>query len=111
MIHSEQKKFGLKKEIIHSIQNVFRTFQEIDKVMLYGSRAKGNYKNGSDVDLTFFCTPHPHNALHFINAISLALDELDLAYSFDIFLYKNIKNDDLKEHIQRVGKIFYDRQA
>ena len=45
-------RFGLKSETIAEINQIFSTYSEISKVVLYGSRAKGNYKNGSDIDLT-----------------------------------------------------------
>jgi predicted nucleotidyltransferase len=45
-------KFGLKKTTIERLHNVFNHYPEIDKVLLYGSRAIGNYRPGSDIDLT-----------------------------------------------------------
>jgi len=47
-------KFGLKEEIIKKINGVFEKYPAVDKVIIYGSRAKGNYKRGSDIDLTLF---------------------------------------------------------
>ena len=46
------ERFGLKEQVILKIQSVFKNHIEIDKVIVYGSRAKGNYKKGSDIDLT-----------------------------------------------------------
>ncbi len=103
-------RYGLKEQTIGKIQEVFSNFEEIESAILYGSRAKGNYKNGSDIDLAFKCTPSPENLLHFITKVSLALDELELPYTFDLSLLDQITDPDLLEHIERVGKLFYDRE-
>ncbi|MBS0626813.1 MAG: nucleotidyltransferase domain-containing protein, partial [Verrucomicrobia bacterium] len=44
-------RYGLNELTIQKITDVFTKFPSIEKVVLYGSRAKGNYKNGSDIDL------------------------------------------------------------
>jgi len=44
--------YGLKPHIIEKIKNIFVNYPQVEKVILYGSRAKGNYKTGSDIDLT-----------------------------------------------------------
>ncbi|MFQ3620829.1 MAG: nucleotidyltransferase domain-containing protein [Spirochaetales bacterium] len=41
-----------KKETINWIHSLLECFPEVGEVVLYGSRAKGNFKNGSDIDLT-----------------------------------------------------------
>jgi len=98
--------FGLKPKIISDIQSVFTSFPEIEAAVLYGSRAKGNFKNGSDIDLTLK-TQKP-GSLPLIK-IALALDELDLPYTFDLSAYDKINNTDLIEHINRAGIIFYQK--
>lgn len=96
--------FGLRKEIIEKINNVFAEFPEIDEAILYGSRAKGNYKPGSDIDITFIGNDLNNRIL---NKISLRLDDLLLPYTFDLSLHKHIDNIDLIDHIKRIGKTFY----
>lgn len=49
-------KYGLTQEIIEKIRSVYSRFPQIEKAVLYGSRAKGNYKTGSDIDLTLYGT-------------------------------------------------------
>ena len=97
--------FGLKREVIEKIQNVFSGFAEIESAILYGSRAKGNYKNGSDIDLTLKIKSK--DSFTTLLEVSNALDDLDTPYTFDISLLSHIKNDDLLEHIKRVGVVFY----
>lgn len=97
-------RYGLKDSVLDNIINVFNKYSKIHKVILYGSRAKGNFKNGSDVDLTLIGNNLEIQDLH---RILLDLDELFLPYSFDISIYKNITNEDLIEHINRVGIVIY----
>jgi predicted nucleotidyltransferase len=97
-------KFGLKEQTINKIIKVFQSFPEIEQVILYGSRAKGTNKPGSDIDLTI---KGKNLNLQLINKIDLELDDLLLAYTFDLSIYNQIDNSDLLEHIKRVGKDFY----
>jgi len=100
-------KFGLKDEVITNICNVFSNFAEIEKVIIYGSRAKGNYKNGSDIDLTLFGDGLEYSIL---SKLDFQLEELYLPYTFDISIFNMISNADLKEHISSVGQVFYDNE-
>ena len=97
-------KFGLKDETITKISSVLADFPQVDEVIIYGSRAKGNYRNGSDIDLTI---KGSDLNLHVLNQISLKLDDLLLPYTFDISIFRHISNPDLVEHIERVGQSFY----
>ncbi len=72
---------------------------------LYGSRALGSYREGSDIDLTLL----GEIDLTTLNHISLKLDDLLLPYEIDLSVFDEIENAELREHIQRVGKVFYQR--
>lgn len=98
--------FGLKQEDIDKINNVFATYNGIDSVIIYGSRAKGNFKVGSDIDLTII-----ENSISFPNFLEIenTLDDLLLPYKIDLSLKREITNIDLLSHIDRVGKLFYKR--
>ncbi len=96
--------FGLKEDYISKINNTFAYFPEVEEVIIYGSRAKGNNKNGSDIDLVI--TKGDVDFTQF-NKITEKLDDLLLPYQIDLSLYSLIDNPDLKEHIKRAGKIFY----
>jgi predicted nucleotidyltransferase len=80
------------------------SFEEVEEAVLYGSRAKGNHKSGSDIDLTL---KGVKLNLKVLNRISLELDDLYLPYTIDVCIYHQIDNPDLIDHIQRVGKVFY----
>lgn len=97
-------RFGLEDDIVKKINKVFAGFPAIENVVLYGSRAKGNYENGSDIDLTM---KGEHLTYSLLGEVSTALDDLLLPYTFDLSLYDHITDLDLLEHIQRAGKVFY----
>ncbi|WP_187759902.1 nucleotidyltransferase domain-containing protein [Thiospirochaeta perfilievii] len=79
---------------------VFKKYKNIDSVVLYGSRAKGSYKNGSDIDLTITGKDISIKTLY---KIEENLEDLMLPYKIDLSLYCNIENENLKQHIKRVG--------
>lgn len=98
--------YGLKEETINQIKDVISHYQQIDEVILYGSRAMGNFKRGSDIDLTF---KGENLKLDILNKIDLELDDLLLPYTFDLSIFRHIDNPDLVDHINRVGKIIYSK--
>ncbi len=103
---SDFMKYGLSDASIEKICHIFSKYENIDKVMLYGSRAKGNFREGSDIDLTIFGKEINIKLLH---KVELELDDLLLPYSIDLSIYSMLKNDELKEHIERVGIVFYEK--
>jgi len=98
---------GLSSDTIEKISQIFKHYPEIDKVCLYGSRAKGNYRDGSDIDLSIFGTTLSTSKLL---AIENKLDDLLLPYKIDLCLFHKIENANLLEHIQRIGLVFYIRE-
>ncbi|HKJ32758.1 MAG TPA: nucleotidyltransferase domain-containing protein [Balneolales bacterium] len=99
-------KYGLKNQTINSIEDVFVRYPQIEKVLLYGSRAKGNYRKGSDIDLTLMGNDLDLTTLF---QIENELDDLLLPYKIDLSIYSKIENQDLLDHIKRVGLVFYIR--
>jgi len=98
--------FGLSNNHIDLINSVFTKYDCISKVVVYGSRAKGNYRIGSDIDLTLFGDNIDFDILL---KIENKLDDLLLPYNIDLSIFNKIENNDLIEHINRVGIIFYER--
>jgi predicted nucleotidyltransferase len=100
-------RFGLKETTIYKICAVLNRYPQVEKAILYGSRAKGNYKNGSDIDLTLY-----GGADLTLNVLYKIMDELDdllLPYIIDLSIFNTIHDPDMIEHIQRVGVRFYDK--
>jgi len=100
---TEPEKFGLSHQTISKLKSVFSQRSEIEKVILYGSRAKGNYRPGSDIDLTLVA---PKMNLSQLLKLESEIDELLLPYKVDLSLFHAIENEDLVKHIQRVGVKF-----
>ena len=94
---------GLKSNEIEKIQMVFANHAEIEKVIVYGSRAKGNHRPYSDIDLSLV----GNIDLTLQNKIELELDDLLLPYKFDVSIFYKIENKELIEHINRIGKTIY----
>ena len=97
---------GLSAKDIDSIRSIFRKYAQIKKVLIYGSRAKGNYKPVSDIDLTLIGN---NIDLSLQMKIEFDLDDLLLPYKFDISIYDKITNTEFINHIDRIGKEFYKR--
>jgi len=99
-------KIGLSAEVIAKVQGCFSRVPNIHQVILYGSRAKGNYRTGSDIDLCLVGDSlNPATLLQLSND----LDELMLPYTFDLSIHHQIDSPNLKEHIDRVGLVFFER--
>jgi uncharacterized protein len=99
-------KFGLSDTSIAQIHTVFGQYPKIEKALLYGSRVKGNYKKGSDIDLTLVGDSLTADDLM---RIASDLDDSALPYMVDVSLLHQLDNVQLREHIQRVGVVFYER--
>ena len=99
--------FGLPPSSLKQIRSVFAGYPEVETAILYGSRAKGNFKPGSDIDLTFKGTGLD---LTVLNRVDNELDDLLLPWSFDLSIYSQITSPDLIEHIDRAGVIFYQQE-
>lgn len=99
-------KFGLTDKTMTKIRAVFARFPAIEKAVIYGSRAKGNFKQGSDIDLTLVGTALPSDLR---STIASELDDLLLPYTIDLSLLAELNHAELREHIERVGVVFYER--
>lgn len=98
---------GLKPEVIDQIQGVFSRFPEVASVTLYGSRAKGTYRNGSDIDLCVRLSRKAPSGSDWYAPLAEALDDLDLIYTIDLSFYDDIENPQLIDHVNRVGVPLY----
>jgi predicted nucleotidyltransferase len=98
-------KFGLSDTVINELQDVFRHYANIEKVLIFGSRSKGNFREGSDIDLAVIGKGVDYNQLL---SILCEIDDLELLYSVDLIDYNKKKGTPIGDHIDRVGKIFYE---
>jgi predicted nucleotidyltransferase len=98
--------FGLKGELILKFREVFAKYPEIDQVLIYGSRAMGNYRAGSDIDLVLVGSKINDKTR---SRVWIDLDDLNSPYLIDLAVFHQIKSEDLRSHINRVGKEFYSK--
>ena len=99
-------KFGLSDQTVDRIHSVFVKYPQIEKAILYGSRATGAYRKGSDIDLTLCGEGLTHRVL---SKIDTDLDDLLLPYTIDISDFSKIGNPEMVAQIERVGVNFYER--
>ena len=99
---------GLSDSTIAHICTMFRRHPKIDKAILYGSRAKGTHKTGSDIDLTLIGAALDPDT---ISQLQVELSNGPLPYQVDLSILSRISSPELLEHINRVGVIFYERDA
>ena len=97
---------GLPEPVIQKIRAVFPRYPQVEKVVLYGSRVKGTYKNGSDIDLTLH--GGADLTLNLLCKIANALDDLFLPYTINLSIFHDISDPDVIRHIQRVGVTVYE---
>ena len=93
-------------QTIDQIRLVLKNYSEIEKVIVYGSRAIGIYRSGSDIDLTFV---GENLNSKIMSNISNGIDDLLTPYMFDLSILSQIDNTDLVEHIRKFGVVFYEK--
>ena len=98
-------KFGLSDTVIKELQDIVRRHTNIEKVLIFGSRSKGNYRPGSDIDLAVIGKNIDYSQLL---DILCEIDELELLYSIDLLDYQKKVGTPLGDHIDRVGQVFFE---
>ena len=104
---NEVPRYGLSESDIDQVVETLQQNRNITKVVLFGSRAKGTYHAGSDVDLALFGT---HLGLNDLLDLSVEIEKLNLPYMFDLILHDRIKEITLLDHIKRVGVNLFERE-
>ena len=95
---------GLSDTAIAQIREVFAKYPEVESAVLYGSRAKGTYKTGSDIDITLLGAGVTSQVLA---AIQEDMEQGLLPYRFDLSIQSQIAHPGLLDHIRRVGVVLY----
>ena len=97
-------RFGLSDTVISELQGVCRRHQNIQELLIFGSRAKGNYRERSDLDVAAIGNNLDYNQLL---SILIEIDDLELLYQVDLLDYQKHADTPIGEHIDRVGQVFY----
>lgn len=100
---------GLSLSTVEKIRAVLARYPQVEQAILYGSRAKGNFRHGSDIDLTL--RGGADLTLRVLYRILDDLDELLLPYTIDLSIWNDIGDPDVLAHIRRVGVLFYQKDA
>jgi uncharacterized protein len=95
---------GLTKEHSDKILNLLKSHIPVKEIILFGSRAKGNYREGSDIDIALKGV-----GVDVYNSMALANEDLFLPWKLDLVAYDIIEAPELKSHIDRLGKVLYRR--
>ncbi|MCY0900060.1 MAG: nucleotidyltransferase domain-containing protein [Firmicutes bacterium] len=98
--------FGLSDHTVNILRETFRRYPEVEQVVIYGSRAMGTYKTGSDIDLTLIGDQLTHETLL---QIAQDLDEAPIPYTVDLSIYHDIRDGNVRDHIRRRGMVFYQK--
>lgn len=96
--------FGLSTEILDALRLVFSQFSEIDRVLIYGSRARGDFRSGSDIDLAVVApamTPSDFSRLWMV------LDDLPIIFRLDVSLWHETTDQQLKNNMLADGISLY----
>lgn len=102
-----KNKLGLTEGDIQNILTIFIQFPEVEQAIVFGSRAKGNHRKGSDVDIAL---KGKQLSFNIVTRLSLILnEETSMPYKFDVLHYETISSNELKEHIGRVGFVIYNK--
>ncbi len=107
MPNDDRTQYGLKECTIAKLVSLFASVPEIQQAILYGSRAKGTFRNSSDIDLTLRGDLVSHSQLQ---QLENKIDDLLLPYGVDLSLLHQITNPELLDHINRVGIVLYERK-
>ncbi len=104
MRNTERNIFGLTDRDMKTFQGILKKYPDVQIVFVFGSRAKGNYKQGSDIDLAVMNEEVKDMV---IRKIKSDFEDSSLPYNVDLMNYHSLKHPELKSHIDRVGVLFY----
>jgi predicted nucleotidyltransferase len=93
---------------VDAIHSVFTRHPEVERAVLFGSRAKGNYKPGSDIDLALI---GPRLGQKIVNQMYEELDDLPIPCCFSLVLFNKMTDPEVISHIGRIGILFYEKET
>lgn len=99
--------YGIRDNLFNELLNLFKK-ENIDKVILFGSRARNDYKNNSDIDLAIIFDSDDND--NYIKLLT-KLEELNTLFKFDVIDYNKITNTTLKQEIDKDGITIYQKEV
>ncbi len=104
---TNRNEFGLTNRNMFTILAIVKNYPEVKEVIIFGSRAKGNFQPGSDIDLAVMNEGVSDSTMRKLFA---EFEESSLPYSVDIINFPELNHPELINHIRRVGKEFFAKQ-
>jgi uncharacterized protein len=98
-------KFGLNQAQVEILENIFKQYYSVEKVLIFGSRAMGSFKPFSDIDLCLYGKINDTTLAKINNDII----ESNLIYTVDLVVFEDITNLKFRQNIQKAGKVFWSR--
>ena len=105
---TDKTKYGLIDSDLNNVISILLKNQKIDEIILFGSRAKGNFKEGSDIDIALKGVSL--KLMDIIDA-TIEIDSLILPYKFDLIIFDRINKKTLIDHINRVGIVLFSKKT
>ena len=102
-----ENNYGIRDNLFNELLNLFKK-ENIDKVILFGSRARNDYKNNSDIDLAIIFNSNDND--NYIKLLT-KLEELNTLFKFDVIDYNKITNATLKQEIDKDGITIYQKEV
>lgn len=100
--------FGLKDIMMEQLVRILETHPSVEEVLIFGSRSKGNFRQGSDIDLAI---KGLRLTFDDILTLQVRIEDLNLPYKVDLIDYNKIDDPEFRSHVDRIGKTFYSRKA
>ena len=98
--------YGLTDKSYKELLEILASIPEIEEVLIYGSRARGDYWRASDVDLSIKGKDIVRRTLALLND---KLYESHIPQIFDTHIYSDIKSQTFKDNVDQDGKVIYRR--
>jgi predicted nucleotidyltransferase len=96
--------FGLSPAVLHSFYAVFAKYRSIERVGIFGSRAAGTFRSGSDIDLAVFGAQMTERDFA---KLWNEIDALPLAFKVDLLHWDGLGNQALKESVSTSQRRFW----
>lgn len=101
---NDAARWGLKSSVVNNMRAILTRYPQVSMATLYGSRAKGNFKPGSDIDI---CLDGSELTFRTMLSIANALNALELPQKIDLILRNLVDNPEFLSEIDRTGTVFY----
>ncbi len=100
-----KNKYGITEKSFSIILNTLKEHEEIERAVIFGSRAMGNYKKGSDIDIAIYgANILPESSMNLSGKLNEASP---IPYCIDVVSPQFVKDKDIIQHIEKFGKVFY----